>query len=580
MAAFQSSPQSSPQATFPHSTSAASRLLSHPSQSAAPALQVSRHDYNITSRSNDESSATEENHEYTDEEMAQLNVETASSRSSVSSLPASIAPSSIVSPPDGITPTKNNRLHDLDVDSLSNNANRRKWRESPFRSPSSVRSMQMRDEDNLIPLHRKKTSRTSRNLSTFSAHSSGSISQTKPHYSKHSLLSPKTAKVKKEFPLVLLHCSLLPPALPIKTRTSDAALLRAVLPEEYWRRWESLADRITNDLEIQSRGVLIPHPKADYELLEERLLESLELAKPKLRSGHYYGNENVDDVEDSESDAEIGTQGIKCQDCGKRIVEGIYPDRKWEVKVYAANGLMRAGAWSAAWNEMEKVDVEVSMCLPEEVKKEVYERCLHLGFGNDMEADEMPGYETVEQDDVESRRREIYGTSRRDPQENVDGFTEINNPYNGVHQDPTPPQHQYQQQHHVSASTIEFKQFFINYIKALAQDKRNTVIAVLSLAVLFFAFGSSTSPRPEIDQIIMPDNVLVPSSETVQRCTVSPMTSMAPLTVVPLLTSALTPGDPLTLTECEEARKPTVIAAAPLKASVPHEKEEFINEVG
>lgn len=105
--------------------------------------------------------------------------------------------------------------------------------------------------------------------------------------------------------------------MPITARISDAALLQAVLPEEYWSRWEILMDKITNDREVQSRGVLIPHPKADYELLEERLLESLELVKPKLRLGHYFGNENVDENEESESDEENTSPCSKCQDCGK-----------------------------------------------------------------------------------------------------------------------------------------------------------------------------------------------------------------------------------------------------------------------
>jgi hypothetical protein len=58
-----------------------------------------------------------------------------------------------------------------------------------------------------------------------------------------------------------------------------------------------LAEKIIKDHKVQSRAVLIPHSKADYNLLEERLLESLELVKLRLRLGHYYGNENVDAVE-------------------------------------------------------------------------------------------------------------------------------------------------------------------------------------------------------------------------------------------------------------------------------------------
>ncbi len=449
----------------------------------------------------------------------------------------------MVLPSDKVVPTKIPELHELRVGSLGNEANGWKWRDSPFRYPNSVRSIQTRDEDDVILHHRKRTSRTSRNMSTFSARSSGSTSQTKRRSGTESPLSRKSAKVKREFPLVLLHCSLLPPAMPIKARILDAALLQAVLPEQYWRRWELLTDKITNDLEIQSRGVLIPHPGADYELLEERLLESLELAKPRLRSGHYYGNESVADVEESESDADTAIQGTKCQDCGKKVVQELAQDRKWEVKVYAANGLMRAGAWSAAWNEMEKVDIEVTVCLPEDIKREVQERCLDFGVDPDLEAEEVQGSEPT---DAESRRREIYGTTARDPHEKVDGF-ESSQHYNDRNGEPYAPQ--YQHQHHASSPTINLKQLFINYLKVLAQDKRNVVIAVLGLAMLFFALSNSTLPKQVTGPNMMPIDVSLPSMETVPRCTVSPVSSKSPSLVVPLACEISTVRDSVTLTE-------------------------------
>ena len=32
---------------------------------------------------------------------------------------------------------------------------------------------------------------------------------------------------------------------------------------------------------------------------------------------------------------------------------------RWELRVYAANGLMTSGAWRRVWGEMERIDVEV-----------------------------------------------------------------------------------------------------------------------------------------------------------------------------------------------------------------------------
>jgi hypothetical protein len=516
--AFQSPLRASPRPTAPHSSSeipSRNRFTQPPAQ----AVENSHHDYNFSSSNQADSSATEEEDECTDEEMARLNAETASSRSSISSLPASVAPSAIALPLDATTPTNSPRLHNVRVGSLSNEPKEWKWRDSPFRNVSSVRSIQMRDEDDIIPYHRERSSRLSRNMS-----SSGSISQTKRRSGIGSGISPRCAKVKKEFPLVLLHCSLLPPVMPIKARISDTALLQALLPEEYWRRWDLLTDRITNDPEIQSRGVLIPHPKADYELLEESLLESLELKRPRLRSGHYFGNENLQEAEESDSDAEPAIQGTKCQDCGKRVVQDTQHDRHWEVKVYAANGLMRAGAWSAAWNEMEKVDVEVSVYLPVDVRREVEERCSHLGIDHDIEADEVPEYEPTE---AETRRREIYGTSTAGTQGNVHGFFESTHSYHEDLRESSMSQHR--SQNPVPAPTIELTELLVNYVKVLAQDKRNVVVAGLSLAILYFALGASTSPQQGVGRYEVPANVSVSSLMSIPQCTIGTVSSMSHL---------------------------------------------------
>jgi hypothetical protein len=382
-------------------------------------------------------------------------------------------------------------------------------------------------------------------------------------------LSPRSAKIKKEFPLVLLHCSLLPPVLPIKTRISDAALLQAILPEEYWMRWELLNDKITHDLEVQSRGVLIPHPKADYELLEERLLESLELAKPRLRSGHFYGHEDVDEVEESESDADTAKQGTKCQDCGNRVVEDMARDRKWEVKVYAANGLMRTGAWAAAWNEMEKVDIEVSVCLPEDIRREVEERCLHLGAGLGVEADGMARDEPT---DAERRRREIYGNPRDDPQEKVDGFFEPSHLYDDMHQETFAPQHHYQ--HPGPAPTAELKQLLINYVRVLVQDKRNVVIAILSFAVLFVALSTATPTQQRLDWNLVHISASIPSSEITPQCTLGPVPSVSPLPVVTLEASISTPSEPITVTECGQPIQSADTTVTDLQASTPGSRIE------
>ena len=239
--------------------------------------------------------------------------------------------------------------------------------------------------------------------------------------------------------------------------------------------------------EVRTRGVLIPHPKADYDLLEERLLESLELERPRVRSGHFLGveREKVESTEE-ENEAE-STRSSQCPDCGKVVATGVEMERKWEIKVYAANGLMRAGAWGAAWGEMEKVDVEVSVWMPVEVRREVEARLHDMGYTGLEEDDTVRG--DMEESEGEMRRREIYGSSAPDPQEKIDGL--FNEEYHA-----SEPQSDERHPHPATAQhppTVDLQLLLVRYLKALAQDRRNMVIALLSMIVLFYAMTAPAS---------------------------------------------------------------------------------------
>ncbi len=267
-----------------------------------------------------------------------------------------------------------------------------------------------------------------------------------------------------------------------------------------------------------------------------------------------------DVVEESESDTETARQGTKCQDCGRRVVKNTIQDREWEVKVYAANGLMRAGAWSAAWNEMEKVDIEVSVNLPEDIRREVEERCLNLGIGQEPEVELVNGYEATE---AEKRRREIYGTPEHDPQEKIDGLFEASDSYNDSHQEAF--RSQPHQQHDIPPPTVELKHLFINYVSHLTQDRRNVIIAILSFAMLFFAFGTSPSPQQGINWHTVPVNASVPPSGALPQCTHASIPPTIPVPVVP--TSVLpadsipTSKDSVKLIECN---RPTISVHSPV----------------
>ena len=54
-----------------------------------------------------------------------------------------------------------------------------------------------------------------------------------------------------------------------------------------------------------------------------------------------------------------------CDICGRDVrLEGVdnagrEGEKRFRIKIYASNGLMRAGAWAACRREMERVDVEI-----------------------------------------------------------------------------------------------------------------------------------------------------------------------------------------------------------------------------
>jgi hypothetical protein len=279
-----------------------------------------------------------------------------SGRSSISSFPASVLHHDIER-----TPPRSLHLRHGSTESYSKTPSpRRRGFGSAFRNPSSIREMQLNDDTG------DDTESVVSHRSRVSVRSHGSAYSTNTSPSKRSSRSTqkKGSGLKKEFPLVLLHCTLL---APLTAPACDKDLYAAMLPEPYRQRWVQLQEKLCS-AELQSRGILLPHPQDEYELLEERLLEALELEKPRIQNSHYV-DRAADSGFESGSQTDSDDAEDKCPDCGKHLRANI--DKKWEIKVYAANGLMRGAAWSAAWRDMEKVDVEIAMWMPETVRQEV-----------------------------------------------------------------------------------------------------------------------------------------------------------------------------------------------------------------
>ncbi|KAL9024956.1 MAG: hypothetical protein Q9196_006131 [Gyalolechia fulgens] len=304
------------------------------------------------------------------------------------------------------------------------------------------------------------------------------------HVSLSKMSPTKKSSLKKEYPLVLLHVTLLP--IP---RAYSTEVMEQVLPNYILENWKILREKATDT--VIERGILIPHPKEDYDLMEERLLESLDLKTPRiLKCGHFHldPDEEADaaasdeeDLDREENDADI------CTDCGKRVRDGRYGSgtgsRRWDIKVYAANGLMRAGAWSAAWREMERVDVEITPWMDDELKRELVLRAEeernHAGL---LQGEALASEDQRPSIDQE-RLREIYG-------EDIPLFEEENKDHT-LSAQPTRPVYEQQNE-------IPLQDLLKNYLVAAAQDRKNIAILSLTLFVLYLSIALMRSPTASI----------------------------------------------------------------------------------
>ncbi|KAI3327818.1 hypothetical protein HD806DRAFT_484024 [Xylariaceae sp. AK1471] len=247
----------------------------------------------------------------------------------------------------------------------------------PFRTPSDVRAMQMSSPPASVhgsPRSSRKHFPTVSRLGTPSASA---------QYSPKRKSTPPRFKSRQEAPLVLLHVTL----LPLRWMWGD--LVNNLDPAEMSEQakilrdsWRILQDRVGDT--VIERGILLGHPQNDYEVLEERLLEALDLPVRRrariLECGHYLGPSNETTLtEGEESEDEYSQQRRQsaskrhwCATCKNEIrYDSLGEAKVFRVKVYASNGLMRAGAWEACWKEMERVDVELEPVVEPAVQDEI-----------------------------------------------------------------------------------------------------------------------------------------------------------------------------------------------------------------
>ncbi|KAH9827426.1 pathway-specific nitrogen regulator [Teratosphaeria destructans] len=373
-----------------------------------------------------------------------------------------------------------------------------------FRRPESVRRMQMSSPPpfgSRSPRH--SAIRLSRAATSQSLRSAAVRGSPRPRRR----ISNETVELdqeRKEYPLILLHITL----LPVTPRWSAEAM-QEILPESVLDGLRLLRSKVT-DLVLQ-RGLLIPHPGEDYELLEERLLEALELKEERVtKCGHFRptARESVSSISTtaSSSDAAIGssldalsddeTLCETCRNCIFRTRSGTKAGgERWTVTVYAANGLMRASTWAVAWSDMERVDVEILPWISDDLVKrldtkreeEEDEEIKRQGVEDERAFRKME-QETLARETLQ--RQEVEQRVVREPASlSAQGSGQSSQPSKKPSNTDDLPQV-------YRPSQIPLSVLMKNYIFLLSQDRRN--VAMFFLAVIAIWIGLRTMAQPAI----------------------------------------------------------------------------------
>ncbi|RDL39631.1 uncharacterized protein BP5553_03971 [Venustampulla echinocandica] len=491
----------------------------------------------------------------------------------------------------------------------------------PFRTPSSVRAMQMSSP---TPSIFSSPRSVKRYLPTVSR-TATPIS----HTSKNR--TPTRFKAKKENPLVLLHVTVLPLQWSYSHLLSSPDLPSSL--DNLKDSWRLLQAKLGDT--VLERGVLLPHPQDSYEVLEERLLEALELpVRPRaliLKCGHYMGPLETEtpssDDEGSDYRRKNGEQRKWCDICqrGVRLENGEERGRKrFRVKIYASNGLMHAGAWAAAWREMERVDVEIGPWVePDEhieleklskaqreppveeenddgfVDEDIDIHHVHEHMEDEHEQDHQPSdlLERHPQDDNLFRQpfdRESEHQEHVDHQRKIDEDHEMINMLAEERMrevygsEPSPmerPQSSRQGKSRARINEDSLADLLLAAFKVAMRDRKNVAILVLSLLVLILAIRPRMVVETELMipivstavPDILPNTARHAAPGAVENISVANVATMAPLEVLDAVTESLLSASTTEMAE----QMPTQVAQVQMErpVDIAPEGEEILQKV-
>ncbi|KAF2216269.1 hypothetical protein CERZMDRAFT_93565 [Cercospora zeae-maydis SCOH1-5] len=362
-----------------------------------------------------------------------------------------------------------------------------------FRRPESVKKMQMSSPTPSERSLRRSLLSPTRARTPKSGHSSVKGS---PARSKWAVGNQEMEK--KEFPLVLLHVTLLPINLPWSRRSMED-----ILPASTLESLRLLRSKVSET--ILQRGILIPHPSGDYELLEERLLEALELKPERItKCGHFRSRSSV-----SSTDSGVGSsvEGLEDDDACDTCHRHLKPinaaisarGRKWTIKVFAANGLMRASAWTAAWTEMERIDVEILPYIGEDLRTKLDTEMLEEAAEEEANQQEEARKASEAEQEFRTRQEQLAKRSSerriRHPAPIEDSSSASSGPPSS-RPDDLPRVYQ--------PKDIPLSLLLRNYFFLLAQDKRNVLLFGLTAIAVAVTLRASLMPRFDISGLAPP----------------------------------------------------------------------------
>lgn len=401
-----------------------------------------------------------------------------------------------------------------------------------FRRPESVRRMQLMASP--TPFERSSPRRLHVKSRTGTPRSVKQSPRPKPpRYHDED----EVEEEKKEYPLVLLHMTL----LPVELRWSAESMLE-ILPPQVIENLQLLRSKVSET--ILNRGILVPHPKGEYELLEDRLLEALELKKERVtKCGQFRGRTSISSSSSGEESLRSADSGVGlslrgedaeyCTTCDGPVKAASTAvdnnGKKWSIKVFAANGLMGASAWSAAWTEMESVDIEITPWIHESLGKQLDAMAEREDERRRHEDDKAQIMAVVEKQDhfAHEERKRMSEVERMEP----------------VQASFVPPESQPRTTQMATCRGSDLPQVYRtddiplsmllrNYVYLLAQDKRNVAMFALAVLALWMSLRAAILQPQVMDLTILP-SVRDHALSTPSQFVLDSISSMAATTKIP-----------------------------------------------